>query len=126
MNPFERAARAEKASKLAAAIDASRLNPTAAEVRTWQDETWRILSEIAQVPEPSELTREAVARLLEKREALLKPIRVLGARSKSSQVVELRAVSLARHKAPDPFAPAARSRARRELCKPGAVRWGAP
>jgi len=135
---FEKAARARKASALVSALDASRLPVSSADVRAFSDDQWSLLTEIARrlsrdeegrevnYSDPGPETIDAVVRLLEKREALLKPIRVIGARSKSSQVVELRAVSLVTRKVPDPFAPAARSRARRELCKPGAVRWGAP
>lgn len=138
MNPFERMKRAAKVQALLGALDASGLQASASTVRAFSDDQWALLTEIARrlsrdeeghevnYSDPGPETIDAVVRLLEKREALLKPIRVIGARSKSSQVVELRAVSLVRPRAPDPFAPAARSRARRELCKPGAVRWGAP
>lgn len=123
MNPFERAARADKASKLLTAIDASGILPTADEVRAWPEASWVILAEIAGVPEPSPLTVDVVVRMLKNREELLRPFRVIGKRSKSSQVVELRGVSLVtrKPKRPDPFDRAAHARARREACKPGRV-----
>lgn len=128
---FEKAARARKASALVSALDASGLRATSATVRAFSDDQWALLTEIARrlsrdehgreinYSDPGPETIDAVVRMLEKREALLRPIRVIGARSKSSQVVELRAVTLA--KAPNHFARADQARAARSRIRPGLV-----
>lgn len=130
---FEKAARARKASALVSALDASGIRATAALVRTFDDHQWSLLTEAARrlsrdedgrevnYSDPGPETIDAVIRLLERREALLRPVKVLGERSKSSQVVELRAVTLAMVKTPSPFERAEYARARRNAIRPGQV-----
>jgi hypothetical protein len=64
VDPEDRAARAEKAMRLLAAIILTCEPVTAGDMREWGDATWRTLASTARVPPPSPTTRRMLIELL--------------------------------------------------------------